>query len=88
MSGNDALVIMPTGGGKSMCYQIPALASKGLTIVISPLIALMNDQVINLQEVGVEAATLHSNVPSDQVSKIEHKLNSGKIKLLYLSLGQ
>ena len=85
MSGNDALVIMPTGGGKSMCYQIPALASKGLTIVISPLIALMNDQVINLQEVGVEAATLHSNVPSDQVSKIEHKLNSGKIKLLYLS---
>lgn len=85
LKGNDALVIMPTGGGKSMCYQIPALASDGITIVVSPLIALMNDQVINLQEVGVEAATIHSNVPSGELMDIERKLNNGTTKILYLS---
>jgi ATP-dependent DNA helicase RecQ len=85
MDGKDALVIMPTGGGKSICYQIPALAAEGITIVVSPLIALMNDQVINLQEVGVEAATIHSNVPHDQIQEIERKLNSGETKILYLS---
>ncbi|MFT4536258.1 MAG: ATP-dependent DNA helicase RecQ [Saprospiraceae bacterium] len=85
MEGKDALVIMPTGGGKSICYQIPALATEGITIVISPLIALMNDQVINLQEVGVEAATIHSNVPQDQMQEIERKLNNGETKILYLS---
>lgn len=85
MDGKDALVIMPTGGGKSLCYQIPALAADGLTIVVSPLIALMNDQVLNLEQVGVKAATLHSNVPSDQANAIESQLNSGVIKLLYLS---
>ena len=85
MEGKDALVIMPTGGGKSICYQIPALATEGITIVVSPLIALMNDQVINLQEVGVEAATIHSNVPQDQIQEIERKLNNGETKILYLS---
>jgi ATP-dependent DNA helicase RecQ len=85
MKGKDALVIMPTGGGKSICYQIPALASEGITIVVSPLIALMNDQVINLQEVGVEASTIHSNVPQEKLQEIERKLNNGKTKILYLS---
>lgn len=85
LDGKDALVIMPTGGGKSICYQIPALASEGITIVVSPLIALMNDQVINLQEVGVEAATIHSNVPQDEIQEIEAKLNNGDTKILYLS---
>jgi len=85
MEGKDALVIMPTGGGKSICYQIPALASEGITIVVSPLIALMNDQVINLQEVGVEAATIHSNVPPGEIQEIERKLNNGETKILYLS---
>jgi len=85
LDGKDALVIMPTGGGKSICYQIPALASEGLTVVVSPLIALMNDQVINLEEVGVAAATIHSNVPQDKLRDIETKLNSGQIKILYLS---
>ena len=85
LNGNDALVIMPTGGGKSMCYQIPALVSDGLTLVVSPLIALMNDQVINLQELGVDAATIHSNVPQDELQEIERKLNSGETKILYLS---
>lgn len=85
LEGKDALVIMPTGGGKSICYQIPALVSDGLTLVVSPLIALMNDQVINLQELGVNAATIHSNVPQDQMQQIEENLNSGKTKILYLS---
>ncbi len=85
MEGKDALVIMPTGGGKSICYQIPALASEGITIVVSPLIALMNDQVINLQEVGVEAATIHSNVPQGDLQEIERKLGNGETKILYLS---
>ncbi len=81
----DALVIMPTGGGKSLCYQIPALASKGITLVVSPLIALMNDQVINLDQVGVAAASLHSNMTPEESMDVERKLNAGEIKLLYMS---
>ncbi len=81
----DALVIMPTGGGKSICYQLPAIIQEGLTVVISPLIALMNDQVLALQQLGVEAATLHSNIGFEERSKINAKLNSGELKLLYIS---
>ena len=81
----DALVIMPTGGGKSLCYQIPALASSGLTLVVSPLIALMNDQVLNLEQAGVSAASLHSNMNPEESQDVERKLNSGEIKLLYMS---
>ncbi len=81
----DALVIMPTGGGKSLCYQIPALASKGITLVVSPLIALMNDQVINLEQSGVAAASLHSNMNPEELHDVERRLNAGKIKLLYMS---
>lgn len=85
LSGKDALVIMPTGGGKSLCFQIPALASKGVTLVVSPLIALMNDQVIGLEQVGVAAASLHSNMTPEASQDVERKLNAGEIKLLYMS---
>lgn len=85
MEQKDALVIMPTGGGKSICFQIPALASEGVTLVVSPLIALMNDQVINLQQVGVAAGALHSNMSSEESMDVERKLSSGEIKLLYMS---
>ena len=85
LDGKDALVIMPTGGGKSLCYQIPALASKGLTLVVSPLIALMNDQVINLEQAGVAAASLHSNMNPEESQDVERRLNAGELKLLYMS---
>jgi len=85
LDNKDALVIMPTGGGKSLCYQIPALASNGVTLVVSPLIALMNDQVMSLEQAGVAAASLHSNMSPEESMDVERKLNAGEIKLLYMS---
>ncbi|MBT8233760.1 MAG: DNA helicase RecQ [Saprospiraceae bacterium] len=85
LDDKDALVIMPTGGGKSMCYQIPALVNPGLTVVISPLIALMNDQVSALRELDVEADALHSNIDSNFVSEIYNDIESGHLKMLYVS---
>ncbi len=85
ISGTDALVIMPTGGGKSLCFQIPALVNKGLTIVVSPLIALMNDQVAALKQLDIKAATLHSNIDQGQTNQIYQDIAQGKIKLLYVS---
>ena len=85
LDGEDSLVIMPTGGGKSLCYQIPAIVSDGLTIVVSPLIALMNDQVSALKELGVEAATLNSSVNQGELNEIFSKMRDGKLKLLYVS---
>ena len=84
-SGNDALVLMPTGGGKSLCYQIPALLRTGLGVVVSPLIALMQDQVAALEEAGVRAATLNSSMTWPQVQAIEHKVRSGELDLLYVA---
>jgi len=81
----DALVIMPTGGGKSICYQVPALASEGITLVVSPLIALMNDQVTALKQMGVKAEAMHSNLTSDELKFVYHQLEKGELKLLYMS---
>ena len=85
LSGKDSLVIMPTGGGKSLCFQLPALIFSGLTIVISPLIALMNDQVSALRMSGVDVAALHSNMTKIEMTDVENKLSKGAIKLLYVS---
>ncbi|MDT3402984.1 DNA helicase RecQ [Mucilaginibacter terrae] len=85
LSGGDALVLMPTGGGKSLCYQLPAVLLPGLTIVISPLIALMKDQVDSLNLTGIPAAYLNSTQNSGEQQNIISRLKSGKIKLLYLA---
>jgi ATP-dependent DNA helicase RecQ len=83
--GGDALVLMPTGGGKSLCYQIPALLRHGVGIVVSPLIALMQDQVDALLQAGVRAAFLNSTLDWPQVQEIERKLFSGDLDLLYIA---
>ncbi len=85
VEGNDNLVIMPTGGGKSLCYQIPALVRDGLTVVVSPLIALMNDQVAALKQLDVKAEALHSNISSDYKRQIDKDINEGNLKMLYIS---
>lgn len=81
----DAFVLMPTGGGKSLCYQIPALIFDGLTVVISPLIALMKDQVDALRLNGIEAAYMNSSLDNDELSDIYRQLEREEIKLLYIS---
>ncbi|MFZ9283018.1 MAG: RecQ family ATP-dependent DNA helicase, partial [Prochlorococcaceae cyanobacterium] len=85
MAGGSGLVLMPTGGGKSLCYQVPALCRPGLAVVISPLIALMQDQVAALQQLGVAAAALHSALEADQASAIWRQLQAGSLELLYVS---
>ena len=83
--GGDALVLMPTGGGKSLCYQIPALLRPGVGIVVSPLIALMQDQVDALLQAGVRAAFLNSTLDWPAVQDIERRLFSGDLDLLYIA---
>ena len=83
--GGDALVLMPTGGGKSLCYQIPALVREGTGVVISPLIALMQDQVDALSTVGVRAAYLNSTQDQSERRGVEHALLNGELDLLYLA---
>lgn len=85
LAGQDALVLMPTGGGKSLCYQIPALIRPGVGIVISPLIALMQDQVSALLQLGVKAAFLNSTLSSDEVRTIERQLLNNELDLLYIA---
>lgn len=85
IAGQDALVLMPTGGGKSLCYQIPALARDGLAIIVSPLIALMQDQVEALQQLGVAAAFLNSSLSAEDNTSITSKVLSGDIKILYVA---
>ncbi|MBC3935969.1 DNA helicase RecQ [Undibacterium sp. CY7W] len=85
IQGGDALVLMPTGGGKSLCYQIPALIRRGVGIVVSPLIALMQDQVDALAEVGVRAAFLNSTQSFDQILEVEKKMREGDLDLVYIA---
>jgi len=83
--GGDALVLMPTGGGKSLCYQIPALLRQGTGIVVSPLIALMQDQVDALREAGVAAAYLNSSLSAEDQREVERQLLAGELNLLYVA---
>jgi ATP-dependent DNA helicase RecQ len=84
-SGGDALVLMPTGGGKSLCYQIPALLRDGVAVVVSPLIALMQDQVDALEEVGVRAAFLNSTQTFEETLRIERLVRTGDIDVVYVA---
>ena len=85
VDGGDVLVLMPTGGGKSLCYQIPAIAREGVGIVISPLIALMQNQVDALKQLGVSATFLNSTLAFEAVHRIEQSLRQGEVDLLYLA---
>jgi ATP-dependent DNA helicase RecQ len=85
LTGRDVLVLMPTGGGKSLCYQVPALTRAGLTIVVSPLISLMKDQVDALQAVGAPAALLNSTLPRDELESTMTAACAGELKLLYVA---
>lgn len=85
VAGENALVVMPTGAGKSLCYQIPALLSDRLTIVVSPLVALMDDQVAGLKANGVAAAAIHSGLDREQQVANWRLVAAGECKLLYLS---
>ena len=85
VGGNDTCVIMPTGGGKSLCYQLPALVLGKTAVVISPLIALMQDQAAQLAQMGIPAAVLNSMMPSSEQSSVTRKARDGEYRLLYLS---
>ena len=84
-AGNDALVLMPTGGGKSLCYQVPALLREGVGVVVSPLIALMQDQVEALRQVGVRAEFLNSTLDAESASRVEQAMLAGELDLLYVA---
>src|SRR6186713_1897462 len=85
LAGRDVLAIMPTGGGKSLCFQLPALLRRGVCIVISPLIALMQDQVRLLQDNGIEATFINSSLERAEVSRRLARLHRGELKLLYVA---
>ena len=85
IDGGDALVLMPTGGGKSICYQIPAMLRDGVGVVISPLIALMQDQVSSMQQLGVNAQALHSGIDWQLQNQIQQQALNGDLDLLYIS---
>lgn len=85
VQGRDVLAIMPTGGGKSICYQVPALMLEGLTIVISPLISLMKDQVDTLKDMGVEAEYINSTLSSAEENDIINKIERNEVKILYIA---
>ncbi len=85
LAGRDAMVLMPTGGGKSLCYQIPAMMRAGVGIVVSPLIALMKDQVDALRQCGVRAACLNSTLDFEEVRSVEAAVNGGRLDLLYVA---
>jgi ATP-dependent DNA helicase RecQ len=84
-AGGDALVLMPTGGGKSLCYQVPALLREGTGVIVSPLIALMQDQVAAMKQLGVRAAFLNSTLDAEEARKVERALVAGDLDLLYVA---
>jgi ATP-dependent DNA helicase RecQ len=85
LAGRDALAVLPTGGGKSICFQIPALVLGGLTVVVSPLVALMQDQVENLKRRGIAAETLNSLQPAEEQAQTLERITAGWLRLLYIS---
>ncbi|MFA7062458.1 MAG: DEAD/DEAH box helicase, partial [Pedobacter sp.] len=85
VAGEDVFLVMPTGGGKSLCYQIPALHRDGIAIVVSPLIALMKDQVDALLANGVRAACFNSSLSSEEARSVSRQLNNGELDLLYVA---
>ncbi len=85
MGGRDTFALMPTGGGKSLCYQLPALALGGVTLVVSPLIALMKDQVDGLKSDGVDAAYINSSLSPGEISRVQSRVRDGGVKLLYVA---
>src|SRR5688572_9513521 len=85
LNGQDTLALLPTGGGKSICFQVPGMVLEGICIVISPLIALMKDQVENLKSKGIHAAAIYSGMTHDEADIILDNCVHGKIKFLYLS---
>lgn len=85
LAKNDTLALLPTGGGKSICFQVPALAMPGVCVVVSPLIALMNDQVANLKKLGVPAASVHSGMGLKEIDRTLEMAASGHLKFIYLS---
>ncbi len=85
LNREDVLMILPTGGGKSLCYQLPTLLMEGITVVVSPLLALMHDQVVALKANDISAAMLSSMQDLEESHKIEQELKDGKIKLLYVA---
>ena len=85
LAGRSAMAVLPTGGGKSVCYQIPSLIRPGLGLVVSPLIALMTDQVAGLQQSGVAAARLDSNIDPEEKAQTWRRIEAGELDILYLS---
>src|SRR3954470_7419832 len=87
LGGSDTCVVMPTGGGKSLCYQLPALVSGKTAVVISPLIALMQDQAMHLKQMGIPAAVLNSMQDTAEQSRLMKNARAGEYRLVYLSPG-
>ncbi len=85
VAGRDCLIVLPTGGGKSVCFQVPAACSDGLVVVVSPLIALMDDQVAGAREAGISAGAMHQNLDATQKREVRQALDDGSLRLLYLS---
>src|ERR1700743_3254874 len=85
VGGGDAIVLMPTGGGKSMCYQIPALCRDGVGVVVSPLIALMPDQGAALRQLGIRAAALNSSLTDEERMSVRRDLRNGRLDMIYVA---